>query len=139
MALHDHEVAETAAHHRRRGVLEGPLARREDQILRAVLSRGFGVGALAGRDGVEDVSLGKDAYAGVFGVDDDGGANFSGRHHAGGLPECVRGADHENLLGHSVCHLHGASPPGDYRAMFRAPTLVAFVQLGDARSKLVNL
>ena len=139
MALHDHEMPETAVHHRRRGVLEGPLARREDQVLRAVLSRGLGVGALAGGHGVEDVPLGEDAHTGVFGVDDDRGANVSCRHHAGGLSKCVRGADHENPLGHSVCHLHGASPPWDYLAVFRAPTLVAFVQLEDARSELVNL
>jgi hypothetical protein len=112
VALHDHEVAETAPHHCCRGVLKGPLARREDQVLRAVLARGLGVGALAGAHGIEDVPLGKDADAGVFGVDHDGGADFSGRHHAGGLSECVRGADHQHLLGHSVCHLHGASPPG---------------------------
>jgi hypothetical protein len=33
----------------------------------------------------------------------------------------------------------GAAPPGDYLATFRAPTLIAFVQLEDARSELVNL
>jgi hypothetical protein len=139
VAFHDHEVAETAPHHRCRGVLKGPLARREDQVLRAVLARGLGVGALARGHGVEDVPLGEDADAGVFGIDHDGGADVSGRHHASGLSQRVRGADHENPLGHSVCHLHGASPPWDYLAVFRAPTLVAFVQLEDARSELVNL
>jgi hypothetical protein len=104
-----------------------------------VLARGLGVGALAGAHGIEDVPLGKDADAGVFGVDHDGGADFSGRHHAGGLSECVRGADHQHLLGHSVCHLHGRVTPRDCLATFRAPALVAFVQLGDARSELVNL
>jgi hypothetical protein len=111
VALDDHEVPETAPHHRCRGVLQGPLARREDQVLRAVLPRGLGVGALACGHGVEDVPLGEDADAGVFGVNDDGGADFPGRHHAGGLPECVRGADHENLLGHSVGNLHGRVTP----------------------------
>jgi hypothetical protein len=111
VALNDHEMAEAAAHHRRRGVLEGPLARREDQVLRAVLTCGLGVGALASGHGVEDVPLGEDADAGVFGVHDDGGADSSGRHHPGGLPECVRGADHEHLLGHSVCHLHRRITP----------------------------
>jgi len=76
-----------------------------------VLARGLGVGALTCGDGVEDVPLGKDADAGVLGVDHDGGPDFPGRHHAGGLPECVRGADHENLLGHSVGNLHGRSTP----------------------------
>jgi len=111
VALHDHEVPETAVHHGRRGVLKGPLARREDQVLRAVLPRGLGVGAFARGHGVEDVPLGEDADAGVFGVDHDGGSDFSDRHHAGGLSECVRGADHQHLLGHSVCHLHGRVTP----------------------------
>jgi hypothetical protein len=85
LPLGDHEVAEAAPHHRRRGRLHRPVPPGEDQVLRAVLVGDLFVGVLPGRDRHEDVPLGQDADPGVIRVHHDRGSDLAGGHHAGRL------------------------------------------------------
>ena len=76
LALVDHdEVAEAAADHRRRALLERPVGRGEHEVGGEVVGDELGVGVLALADREQDVALGEDAEARRLGVDDDRGAD----------------------------------------------------------------
>jgi len=89
LALDHHEVPEAAPDHRCRGVLHGPVPRREHDVLGAVPGGDLNVGAFPGGDRQQQVSLGEDADPGVVRVHDDRGSDLARRHHPRRLTQRV--------------------------------------------------
>jgi pimeloyl-ACP methyl ester carboxylesterase len=81
LPLHDDEVPEAAANHRRRRALHRPLPRGEDDVLRAMIGGDLSVRAFPMGDGDKDVPFREDPDSRVVRVHDDRGPDRAGRHH----------------------------------------------------------
>ena len=82
-----------------------------------VVADHLAVGILAGAERAHDVALGDDAGAGLLGVDDHGRADVVLGHEPRRVAQRAPRRDRQDLLGHRVSHLHGATLRGLVRCL----------------------